>query len=74
MNISEAVLKRIVTLASKGYDVRFSWGYGRAIQIRVTKNGLNAAHLLPLDEIERSNFDVMLYAINRLVQIVDGCL
>lgn len=74
MNISEQVLERIIKLASKGYDVRFTWYYRDDIQIRVTKNFLNAAQVLSLEEIEQSKFDVVLYAINRLVQVVDGCV
>ena len=74
MNISDQVLERIVKLASKGYDVRFTWYYSDTIQIRVTKNYLNAAQVLSLEEIKQSKFDVVLYAINRLVQVVDGCV
>ena len=74
MNISEQVLKRIVELAAKGYNVRFNWYYKDAIQIRVSKNYLNAAQVLSIDEIEMSKIDVIMYALNRLVQVVDGCV
>ena len=74
MNISDAVLDRVVKLASKGYTVRFSYDHVGYITICIIKNGYKARQYVSLEEIELSKFDVIMYAINRLVQEVDGCL
>lgn len=53
--MSDKVLELIVNLASEGYDVRFSDFYGDAIQIRVTRNNLKAAHVISMDEVKQCN-------------------
>ena len=70
--MSDKVLELIINLASEGYDVRFLDFYGNAIEIRVCRNNLKAARVLSIDEIRQSKFDVIYYAINRLVEVVNG--
>ena len=70
--MSDKVLELILNLASEGYIVCFSDFYGDAIQIRVTRNNLNTAHVISMDEVKQCKFDVILYAINRLVEVIDG--
>ena len=73
--MSNEVLKRIVDLASKGYIVRFEPDFDDGyIGVRMSKHNFHAEHYISIEEIERSNFDVIMYAINRLVQAVDGGL
>lgn len=74
VNMSDKVLNRIIELASKGYDVRFLYCYGDAIQVRVSKNGHHAAHVIHKDEVDMCKFDIILYTIDRMVPIVDECL
>lgn len=74
MIISDVVLDRVVKLASKGYTVRFSYDYVGYITVCIIKNGYKARQSVSLEEIEQSKFDVIMYAINRLVQEVDKSL
>ena len=69
--MTDKVLNRIIELASKGYDVRFMYYYGDAIQICVSYNNHHAARVISMDEISQCKFDVILYAINRLVEVLD---
>lgn len=71
--MTNIVLDRIVTLASRGYNIRFTPFFSKdAIEILVIKNNLRAAQVVTIEEIERSKFEVVLYAINRLANLVDA--
>jgi hypothetical protein len=72
ISMSDKVLMRIMDLAAHGYDVRFSYFYGNEVQLRVSKNGVNAAHILTKDEMEQAKFDMLLYCINRCVELIDA--
>lgn len=73
MNMSDAVLERVVNLVSEGYDVRFTDFFSKdAIRICVRKNYRDAAQVVTIEEIKQSKFDAVLYAINRLVNLVDA--
>jgi hypothetical protein len=69
--MSDEILNRILELASKGYDVRFLYYYGDAIQVRVSKNGHHAARVMSMDQLVTAKFNALLYAINRLVEVID---
>ncbi len=73
--MSYQVINRIVELATKGYIVQISSDFmPNSINIRMSMNDHHAMRVLSVEEIEQSNFDVMLYAINRLVDVLDGAL
>ena len=74
VTMSDKIIMRIIELASKGYDVRFLYYYGDAIQVRVSKNGHHAARVISKDELELCKFDELLYAINRLVEVTDEAI
>ena len=68
MNISEQVLSRIVSLASQGYDVRFLSDYNNWIKIRLSKSCYIVEHVVSIEELEKSRFDIVLYIIDRLME------
>lgn len=69
--VSNTAFERIVNLLSKGYEVRVIPVFHNEIQIRISKNGINAAHFISIEEVKQIKIDYMLYTINRLVELVD---
>ena len=69
--ISNIAFERIVNLLSKGYDIRLRTDFLNQIEIRITKNGVNAVHFVTIDELKQVKIDYMLYTINRMVDMVD---
>lgn len=69
--ISNIAFERIVNLLSKGYDIRLRTDFLDQIEIRITKNGVNAVHFVTIDELKQVKIDYMLYTINRMVDMID---
>lgn len=69
--VSNIAFERIVNLLSKGYDIRLRTDFLDQIEIRITKNGVNAVHFVTIDKLKLVKIDYMLYTINRMVDMVD---
>ena len=70
--MSDKVLKRIIDLASKGYTVRFQQDVTSDIMIRIDKGIDHAYHIVTKDVLEHALCDVILYSIDRLVEMIDA--